>query len=287
MNKGRFLLIIFILLFSIFCEKRLDTDDNYVYLEYSDFMKSSPDKIADSLATILNVAPATYNRTVSSGMLFSYYINWDVRKGYEYIANDSAKITVWVDEADNPCYVTYESERWGTSKDWSYAEDSVISDFKSIIEKAGGDLIFAHDLKLNKRAGRDDHWYELYLSQTYHDTVIGSSDFIGYPYFYSETESDTSKVNFLIISRWYTNLNDITETLSDYELKYMASMYFKYHKGINSIPDKLGVVGYYIIKDKLCRRVGSVVTDEWGSTLDLFIDVQNGEVIGEYAVHVG
>jgi hypothetical protein len=249
-------------------------------------MKLPNDEIADSLAKILNVAPVTYSQVVSSGVLINYYIYWDVRKGYEYIANDSAKITVWVDEEDNPCYVAYELERWGTSKDWSYPEDSVISEFKSTIEKAGGNLVVSYDITLNKYAMRYNHWYELYLSQTYNGIVIGFPDFIGYPYFYSETESDTSKVNFLIISRWYTNLNDITDTLSDDELKYLASMYFKYDKGINSIPDELGVVGYYIIKDKLCRRVGSAVTDEYGSTLDLYIDVQNGEVLGEHALDV-
>jgi hypothetical protein len=277
MKKAQILTTVFVLLYSMACEEPLD---NYVHLEYSDFMKLSNDEIADSLATILNVAPVAYNQNVSNGMLFSYYIKWDVRKGYEYIANDSAKITVWVDQEDNPCYVAYELERWGTSKDWSYAEDSVISEFKSSIEKAGGDLVGSHDLTLNKYAGRDDHWYELYLTQTYHDTAIG------FPYFYSETESDTSKVNFLVISRWYTNLDDIRDILSDQALKGKAREYFENSEEVDSIPEELTVEGYYIIKDKLSRQVGSAVIDEWGSTLDLYIDVQNGELVGESALYV-
>ena len=257
-RKGMFFFVamLFFLIFIVSCEEPLDKDNNYVSLEYTGFMKLSPDKIADSLAIILNVAPVTYNGGGSIGMFFHDHLKWAVKEGYGYIANDSAKITVWVDQEDNPCYVAYELERWGASENWSYSEDFVISEFKSIIEKAGGNLIDAYDLTLNKYAGRDDHWYELYLTQTYHDTAIG------FPYFYSEMESDTSKVNFLIISRCYTNLDDITDTLSTHELKSLARVYFKYCKRVLSMPDDLTISGYYIIKDKLCRQVGSAVTDE-------------------------
>ena len=96
------------MLFSIACEETLD---NYVSLEFGDFMDLPNDEIADSIAVILNVAPVVYNQIVSIGMLFHDDLKWTVKEGYEYIANDTAKITVWVDEEDSPYYVTYELER--------------------------------------------------------------------------------------------------------------------------------------------------------------------------------
>ncbi len=263
----------FVLLFSIIaCEESLD---KYVTPEYSDFMKLSNDNIADSLATILDVQPVTYNQVVSVEKLFHDDLRWAVKEGYEYISNDSARVTVWVNEEDNPYYVTYELERGGTSEDWSYQEDSVISDFKSNIEKAGVDLSDMYDLTLNKVAGFGDHWYQLSLTQTYQDTVVD------FPYFYSETESDTNKVNLLLINRWYTNIDDITNVLPEQLLKEEAREYFENSEKVISIPDTLTVKGYNIVKDKLCRQVGSAEIDEWGSTLDLYIDVQNGEIVEE------
>jgi len=272
MNRKKFLIIVFILLFSIACEESLD---KYVTLEYSDFMKLSNDNIADSIATILDVQPVTYNQVVSVEKLFHDDLRWAVKEGHEYISNDSARVTVWVNEEDNPYYVTYELERGGTSEDWSYQEDSVISDFKSNIEKAGVDLSDTYDLTLNKVAGFGDHWYQLSLTQTYNDTVVA------FPYFYSETESDTNKINLLLINRWYTNLDDITDILSDQALKEKAREYFEKSEKVVSIPDELTVKGYHIVKNKICRQVGSAVIDEWGSTLDLYIDVQNGEIVEE------
>jgi len=193
-KKSLSVVVIFILIFGIACEKALD---NYVHLEYTDFMKLSNDVIADSLATILNVAPVTYSQNVPVWELLHKTLVWVVKEGYKYIADDSAKIIVWVDEEDNPYFVTYELRRNGTSEDWSYEEDSIISEFTSNVEKAGVDLDCPHNLNLNKIAGFGDHWYELSLTQTYHDTAVK------FPYFYSETESDTNKVNCLLVSRWY------------------------------------------------------------------------------------
>lgn len=272
MDKYIFLLIIFLLLFSIACEEPLD---NYVSLEFGDFMDLPNDEIADSIAVILNVAPAVYNQIVSIGMLFHDDLKWAVKEGYEYISNDSARITVWVDEEDNPYYVTYELERNGSSEDWSYPEGSAISNFISNIEKAGVDLSYTDDVILNKVAGFGDHWYQLSLAQTYNDTVVD------FPYFYSETESDTNKINLLLISRWYTNLDDIANVVPEQLLKEEARDYFENSEIVISIPDTLKVKGYNIVKDKLCRQVGSAVIDEWGSTLDLYIDVQNGEIVEE------
>lgn len=269
--KGEFLLIIlFVLLFSIACEEPLD---NYVELEYSDFMKLSNNEIADSLATILDVAPVTYNQIVSVSELLHLNYIWAVKEGYEYIANDSAKIIVWVNEENDPYFVTYELRRNGISEDWSYDEDSVISRFTSNLEKAGVDLNDYYNLTIQNVAGLGDCWYRLRLTQTYNDTAVV------FPYFYSETESDTNKINCLLISRWYSNLDDITDTLSHETLKGIAREYFENSEEVISIPDTLIVKEYSIVKDKLCRQVGSAVIDEWGSTIDLYVDIQNGETV--------
>lgn len=267
--------IAFILLSIISCERLFDGDDSYVALEYTDFMKLSNDKIADSLGTILDVDPVIYNRVVSTEVLLHESFEWAVEEGYEYISDDSGKIIVWVDEEDNPYFVTYELRRNGTSEDWSYEKESVISEFTSNIERAGADLNDSHNLTAQNVAGFGDHWYRLRLSQAYNDTALE------FPYFYSETESDTNKTNCLLVSRWYLNLNDVTYTLSDQVLKETAREYFEASEQVVSVQEELTMKGYHIINDRLCKKVGSAIIDEYGSTLDLYIDIQNGEVAEE------
>lgn len=269
--------LIFMLIFCMACEEPLD---NYVHLEYSDFMKLSNDEIADSLSIILNVAPVTYKQVVSLGMFYFDNLKWSIKEGYEYIANDSAKITIWVDEENKPYYVTYFLKRKGSAADWTYEEDSAISNFKSIIEKSGSNLTGLEKCNLDKEYW-GTHWYSLRLVQNYIDTCVD------FPYFYSETESDTNKVNFLLINRWYTNLDDITDILSEQSLKEKAREYFENSEKVDSIPEELTVEGYHVIEDKLCRKIGSAIIDKYGSRLFLYIDVQNGEVIGEEALYVG
>jgi len=84
----------------------------------------------------------------------------------------------------------------------------------------------------------------------------------------------------------YTNLDDITDILSDQTLKEKAREYFENSEKVDSILENLTVEGYYVIKDKLCVEIGSAIIDEYGSRLYLYIDVQNGEVVGEEALYV-
>ena len=125
----------------------------------------------------------------------------------------------------------------------------------------------------------NQRWYSLHLTQAYNDTTVS------FPYFYSEVECDTNKVNLLLVNRWYTNLDDITDILSDQLLKEKAREYFENSEKVDSIPEELTVEGYHVIKDKLCRKIGSAIIDQYGSLLYLYIDVQNGEVIREEALY--
>lgn len=274
-----------LLFFFINCENKDDVNNpnlqnNYVTLEHNEFMKLSNDKIADSLAVILDVSPVTYNQVVSIGMLFHDNLKWAVKEGYEYIANNGAKITIWVDDNNNPYYVTYLLKRGGTSSSWTCEQELVISDFISNIEKSGGNLTGSENIVINKM-NIYGHYHELYLTQSYNDTCVN------FPYFFSEVEGDTNKVNLLLINRWYNNLNDIKNTVSDEILREKAREYFEASEKVISIRDELTINGYYIIKNKLCRKVGSALIDEWGSTLDLYVDIQNGEIVEETELHVG
>ncbi len=270
--------VIFMLVSCMVSEEPLD---NYVHLEYNDFMKLSNDEIADSLAIILNVAPVTYNKVVSIGMFFFDNLKWAIEEGHEYIAEDSAKIIVWVDEEESPCYVTYDFKRiwFWSGGNWTYDEDSVVLEFKSNLEKTGVDLNYPYDLRISKNENFGAHWYRLHINQIYIDSVVH------FPVFYGESDSDINKVYRLLVSRWYTNLDDITDTLSEQALKDKAGEYFENSGEVISISDELAIMGYKIVKDKLCRKIGSAVIDEYGSELYLYIDVQNGEVIREEALY--
>jgi len=105
------LLLVAALYFS--CGKISPTGNNQptiTTLDYVSFMKYPYDTIADSLAGILNVTPVSFNQKVSKLELpVMAGFQW-IKEGYEYIAIDGAKITIWVDENDQPCFITYLSK---------------------------------------------------------------------------------------------------------------------------------------------------------------------------------
>lgn len=279
-----FILIIIASIIFIGCDNYEDSIDKYITLEYTEFMHLSYDEIADSVRSVFKLDSIEFNQKVSIGFLFHDNLKWVVKEGYEYIANNGAKITIWVDDTNNPYYVTYQLQRGGTSTDWSFEEDSACLVFKSNVEKTGGSLTDSDCIVLNQWGTKlhpNRYFYELYLTQSYQDTCVN------YPYFFSEVESDTNKVNLLLVNRWYKNLDDIKNTFSNEKIIEKAKEYFETSEKVISIMDELTIDGYYIIKDKLCRKVGSAIIDEWGSSLDLYVDIQNGEVIGETEVYVG
>ena len=91
----------------------------------------------------------------------------------------------------------------------------------------------------------------------------------------------------MMIYRWYSNLNDITVLLTDAELKASAISHYESLCRDIAIPDDPTIGGLYIIDDRLCRRVGAAIIDEWGSTLDLYIDIQTGEIVDTFEINVG
>ncbi len=269
------LLLVASLYFS--CSKKSSTGNNpptVTTLDYVAFMKYPYDTIADSLAGILNVTPLSFNQKVAG-------IRW-TKEGYEYTATNEAKVTVWVDTNDQPYFVSYLLRRGGTSDDWSYDQDKADSTIISILGQTGISLDGTEDFISKKyAAGHHKHWYHIMLSQTFRDTALY------YPYILAEVEGNTGKVNYLGIHRWYLNLSEIENVLSYDDLNVIAIDYYRANDEVISLPDSIRILGLYIINDMLCKKVGSAIIDEWGSTLDLFIDIQTGEIVDVDRIFIG
>ena len=103
-----------------------------------------------------------------------------------------------------------------------------------------------------------------------------------YPYIMAEVEGDTGEVNFLGIHKWYLNFSEISNVLSYDDFKEIAMSYYMSSDEVISIPDSIAIYGLCIINDTLCKKVGRAIIDEWGFYLDLFIDIQSGEIIDLY-----
>lgn len=259
----------------------LDVRDlHYIDLHYIDLMHKSCQETAEDVAGILDVLPAVFKRKVPvDGQ--SVGLGWEagmklINEGYEYTTTNGAQLTIWVDADDQPCAVTYLLKRRGTSADWSCDQEAVNTKIRSIVNRLGIDLSGSEDFSLNKNAaGRDAHWYDLAIKQKFGETTLS------YPGIYAEIEGGTGEVNFLKIHRWYPDLNEITVILSDEQLRERAVSYYGSSQEVISVPVQAAVAveGFYLIRDKLCKKVGGAVIDEWGSTLYLFIDVQSGEVV--------
>jgi hypothetical protein len=257
---------------------------DYVSLEYTDFMHLAHAKIADSIKVIMNLNTLSYNQKVSIGMLFNDELKqFNIKEGYEYLTDNGAKITIWVDSNNDPCLAAYILNRPGKGQDWSFSQDSVEQIFRSKLKLAGGDSINLDSLQTTKRKTYwDDHYYEIFYRQKYFE------DFIEEPYFFTETDGDKNKINTIVIRRFYSNIDDVTCTLSDQELKLKAVECYKTYPDIISLPgvNNLQDFGYWIINDRLCKKIGSARIDVYGSTRDLYVDIQNGEVIWETEILV-
>jgi len=244
-------------------------------LDYVDFMSCSHATIADSLANILGVGPVSFHQIVTKydQALTLAFIPW-IKEGHQYITPNQEKLTVWTDEDDHPYVVTYLLRRGGSSDDWSYKQEKVDSTFKQIVERTGIVLDGSECLlSLQWSAGPYACWYYLQMSQAFRDTSLTS------PYLAADFEGSTGKLNFLSISRWYPDLDHITDLLSDDELKEKVLDYYESCPEVIAFPDDLTIYDYWIIGDILCARIGSAVIDSWGSTLSLFVDMQTGEII--------
>jgi len=82
-------------------------------------------------------------------------------------------------------------------------------------------------------------------------------------------------------------LSEIENVLSYDDLNVIAIDYYRANDEVISLPDSIRILGLYIINDMLCKKVGSAIIDEWGSTLDLFIDIQTGEIVDVDRIFIG
>lgn len=272
----RLTLLLFIAALGLSCCRKSPTGDanGVVQLDYVAFMKYDHDIIADSLAKILGVAPISYSQTVpSSSLPIMAGVQW-TKEGYQYVAENGAKIVIWVDTSDEPYFLTYVLRRGGVSDDWSYDQDKVDSSVVDILGQVGIDLGGSEEFVSRRVAAFPRHWYSIRLTQTFRDTALS------YPYTLAELEGNTGEVNFLGINRWYLNLSEIKNILSHDYLREIAMEYYAQMDEVASLPDTIRIYDFDIVKDTLCRRVGTACVDSL-LCIDLFIDIQTGRVIDE------
>lgn len=250
-------------------------DYDYIELEYADFMSESCDDIADNLAEALEVTPITYSGKVMPGSI-SDELGQDfefLKEGFQYITVNDAKITIYVDEDDQPYVITYLLRRQGTSDDWTYDQEEVNSHVRYVLTQVGITSDGSEDFSSHQCAGISvGHYYDILIKQTFSEMPLE------YPYIHAEIEGETGEINFLKICRWYVNFDEIDYILSDDDLASIAANYFNSSYEVISILD-LDADGYYINKDRLCRMVGRALIDEWGSSVSLLIDIQSGEIV--------
>lgn len=271
--------VIVISLLIIRCEKNDSYSNGYVTLEYTDFMRLPHPEIADSFCRVINQNVTEYHGEVSIGLLFHDNLKKYVEKGYEYITENNARLTIWVDANYGPYFVTYVLTRTGDASNWSLDKETLRNSMMLILQQLGITQINPNEVIVEKgqRSVNSGYFYYFYYRQTYNGNPVNE------PYIYSEIEGDSNAINLLSITRFYTNLNEILDTLSRSELKLKAIEYYQTKENVISVPeiDNLIEEGYFIVENKLCLKIGGAIIDEWGSRLDLFIDIQNGDIIGE------
>lgn len=254
----------------------------YIYLEYEEFMNESFNSIADSFAEILGVAPVLFNQKVSAdNQDVSLGDNQWIKEGYEYTNANGANITVWMDHYDQPYVITYFLKRFGESDGWLYDQDEANSKVQTVLEEMGVSFDGTETLVSEEFSiDQDNRWYDISFTQTF------QNESLAYPYIHAEVEGNNGEINFLKIHRWYYNLSEINKFLSDDEIKEIAVDYYKSIDEVISIWEDITCYGYYIVNDILCQRVGSAAIDEWDSYLDLYIDIQNGDIIDTESILV-
>ncbi len=243
----------------------------YTELKVADIFACSKDSIAGSVATALHVSPVSFHTVVSTNDLpITTGVQW-IKEGYQYTANDSGKITIWTDSAGLPYELTYEYRRRGIAPDWSIdrseVDSLVISTLAAVGIASTGEAAYQSD----QYAQASSHWYNISLHQKFNGTALS------YPFIQCEVEGDTARINFLCFHRWYVNLNEIQRLKTDDELRSDAKRYF-ITSGITP-PDSIRVLDMNIVKDELCKRLGSAIIDPYGVIVNLYIDIQNGNIV--------
>ncbi|MBN2498618.1 MAG: hypothetical protein JXR96_28770 [Deltaproteobacteria bacterium] len=258
-----------------------DNGNGYVQLEHAAFIDGAHEDLAAKLAQVLGVGPATFDQRIDPGALAVGSIA-GVEEGFDYRAANDAHVTVWVDAEGRPHTLSYLLRRMGASEDHAYGLEAATADVRSILEQMEVPLDGSEDFTAEEyAAGPSSKWFHFEVRQKYAGEILAQ------PSIQSELEGSSGEVNFLRLPRWYANLDEIDRVLSDGELEQRARDYYEASDKVISIPDSLTLLEYHILGDALCRRVGSATIDQYGSTMDLLIDVQSGEIVAEEEHLVG
>lgn len=257
------------------CSKDENTENNYTSLEIADFFKL-PDKVmVDSIAGMLSLKPFSYLSTtyptlegVSMGG-----IDW-ISSGEKYVNDDEQSIILWFDDEQNIAYITYCDYRQAKSGDWGGIEGQINESLSTLFSSMGFVQKNTENFSLLSCAAgiKGIKWYAAECIQTY------NNDTLEYPSFEAEIEGDTCKINFMKIPVWYKNLDAVSPVLNEEEMKNTVHEYFLNNPDVLSISDKISLEGYRVVHNRLCRRAGSAVIDEYGSLMQAFIDIQDGNI---------
>ena len=265
------------------CENQNKNNDTYTILEPVSFFQLTDQQIVDSLASILALEPFSYLGTtlpsqegVSMGGL-----SW-ISSGKKYTNTEGQSIILWTDHADYTAYISYCHYRQAISGDWENIENEIDEMLNALFTNLGFTQKENEMFVIRKCAGgiRKIKWYESECTQTFHD------DTLQYPYFTAEMEGDTGKINFMNIPVWYKNIDAISQKIPDEELKQRAKDYFIMLPEVLSLTDSIISEGYWIIENTLCKKFGSAILDMGNSVLDVFVDIQNGEIVEEDRVDI-
>ncbi|MBN1415261.1 MAG: hypothetical protein JW973_09190 [Bacteroidales bacterium] len=285
MKRNVFIVLGFFALFLVIigCEENTNDDKAYTDPEPVDFFMLTDNEMVDSIACLLSLSPFSFSDNtlptwegVSMGG-----IDW-ITGGKKFINSEDQSIIIWIDENGELAYLTYCDYRQAKSGDWGPVDDQIQARLDELFLSLGFFQKNNEMFRINKCAGgiHKIKWFEANCTQTFHN------DTLEYPYFTAELEGDTSKINFMKIPVWYKNLDAIRQKLPDVELKSRARTYFQDDNTVLSIPDVLSIEGYWIIYNKLCKKIGYAIIDEYGSSMNVFIDIQNGEVIEKECIYI-
>jgi hypothetical protein len=253
------------------CEKNKEkSKSEYINLEYVDFFKLTDTKIVDSIASILNIKPFTYEGLANSEVepVEVAGIRW-VKEGKKYVNADGQSIILWLDSLDNLATITYLYYRQSKTNTWNNDEIQLENTVKNIfsefgfIQKPNEDYIIM-------QVGGKIKWYDICCNQTFH------ADTIQFPELHAEVEGDTSRINYLMIPVWYTNLNDINTYLTDIEMENIAKYFIIAKYGGSGYI--MGNAGFQIVSHKLCKAFYTWVIDNRGRYI-VYIDIQTGEIV--------
>ncbi len=303
MREYKFLPVILIVLIIMMCSCSTKEDKSstvipsivYTPLNVQFFDNLDQYELADKISGIVNAGTITLDNE------YPHYSHERklIRTQYEYVTSNGGSIRIWTSDQMKPYRAQYHFRYDGTSETHEFADAHIV--IESVISKLGIVLDGSDELVINQQTGRLPipeceycTWYDFSLYQTFEGEQI-SNHFLtewSEPYMTGDMQGDTGRINNVTITApWCTNLSEIQESLSDITLKELAYEYYKDLdlKSDPKRPDDIPLQGYYIVENKLCRLAHGqniALTDKYGSFINLFIDIQSGEIVNSYSIAV-